>query len=227
MCIRQDSSLWSWGDNQAGQLGIGTNGSTYDKKIPTKVDSIESVQRVVCGLLQCAAITYDSTLFTWGRNLNGQLGNGTTLINNYPKQNLISKAILDVSTGGGHTLVRTFDSTLYSFGANDIGQLGIGSPVLYSATPIIVNDPCFITTSINNTVAQVKFEIYPNPTKDLVRIASTSGKIEIYNNIGVLINEFEVGNGIKSISMNNLPSGLYVFKYSYGTFVKSQLLILL
>lgn len=55
--------------------------------------------------------------------------------------------------------------------------------------------------------------IYPNPTNDIINIVSskTLSKIEIYNNIGVLIKSIEDLNDVIKIDISNLPSGIYLF----------------
>ena len=71
--IKSDGSLWTWGNNDAGQLGDGT---TTDRSTPVKV--MDNVAAVSLGFYHSAAIKSDGSLWIWGVNGYGQLGDGTT-----------------------------------------------------------------------------------------------------------------------------------------------------
>jgi len=79
--IKSGGTLWSWGDNGFGQLGDGTNASSY-KPIPVNDDS--NWQQISAGYYHTTAIKSDGTLWSWGRNSEGQLGDGTTVNKNAP-----------------------------------------------------------------------------------------------------------------------------------------------
>ena len=75
--IKTDNSLWVWGDNDYGQIGSGVDRDEKPSYAePVKV--LDNVVAVSCGLYHTAAVTGDGTLYTWGENLSGQLGNGGT-----------------------------------------------------------------------------------------------------------------------------------------------------
>ena len=79
-CITKDGSLYTWGYNNRGQLGDGT---TEDKLSPIKImDNVAQVSLAESGafglLYYSACITKDGSLYTWGNNISGQLGDGTT-----------------------------------------------------------------------------------------------------------------------------------------------------
>jgi alpha-tubulin suppressor-like RCC1 family protein len=80
--VKNDGSLWTWGDNSTGTLG---NGTTTDRSSPnTVVGAGLNWNRVAVGQLSATgggfamAIKNDGTLWTWGSNANGQLGDNTT-----------------------------------------------------------------------------------------------------------------------------------------------------
>jgi len=77
-CARKtDGTLWCWGLNDSGQLGDGTIGSN---PLPEQVASLgSSVVQVALGFRQTCARKSDGTLWCWGGNLEGMLGNGTTV----------------------------------------------------------------------------------------------------------------------------------------------------
>ena len=95
--ILTDKTLKCWGDNYYGQLGNGKSGGsdtnsdatdTYDADIdsntPLQVPSLTNVIEVSCGWHHTCVLLSDRTIKCWGRNLNGQLGNGTTTNSSVP-----------------------------------------------------------------------------------------------------------------------------------------------
>jgi hypothetical protein len=94
-----------------------------------------------------AFIANDGTVWTFGLNVYGQLGNGTTTDSNIPIATGITNAIF-VSCGFFHTLVLKSDGTVWAFGYNFYGQLGIGTNTLSEPTPVqvsAINDAIYIS----------------------------------------------------------------------------------
>ena len=129
--ITTDGSLYTWGENSYGQLGNGTINERYDAdtyNIPRKI--MDNVQEVSLGNKYSAAITTDGSLYTWGSNSYGQLGDGTTtdsptpikIMDNVKAVSLSSKTEYDRQTAA-----ITTDGSLYMWGRNDDGQLGDGT----------------------------------------------------------------------------------------------------
>jgi hypothetical protein len=83
LALLKDGSLWSWGDNNSGQLGLGDYERRYS---PTRISMPNGVP--VTKIASCAdggyAVTEDGSLYAWGDNPDGQLGNGTTERSNLP-----------------------------------------------------------------------------------------------------------------------------------------------
>ena len=75
--IRSDGSLWSWGKNDGGQLGVG--GPLQDKSIPTRVGGWLDWTTISGGGLHSLGIRSDGSLWAWGKNDYGQLGTGDPL----------------------------------------------------------------------------------------------------------------------------------------------------
>jgi alpha-tubulin suppressor-like RCC1 family protein len=90
--IASDGTLWSWGDNTHGSLGLGDN---LPRSIPTQVGTATWTE-VSAGFDTAFAIKSDGTLWAWGGNSMGQLGDGTTVDTNTPHQ---------VGTGNGWTSI--------------------------------------------------------------------------------------------------------------------------
>ncbi len=175
--IAEDGTLWSWGENASGQLG---DGSTTDKSIPVRVQKIGTTLKVVsAGFNHIVGIDIDGTLWSWGANGRGQLGDGSTTDKSTPvrvKQagrttgtfvNNTTKWKA-VSAGEHHTVAIDIGGTLWSWGRNDNGQLGDGTKENKS-TPVRVKQAGGTTgTFVNNTT---KWEVVSAGDKHTVGIA--------------------------------------------------------
>lgn len=73
MVLKSDGTVWSWGDNQYGQLGDGTK---IYKKFTVKVSGITEIKEIAAGYYHGIAFKNDGTLWAWGDNYYGQLGDG-------------------------------------------------------------------------------------------------------------------------------------------------------
>jgi len=124
--IKTDGTLWTWGYNANGQLGDNT---VISKSIPTQVSvGNANWKQVSCGSTHTAAIKTDGTLWTWGYNIYGQLGDNTTIQRNIPVQTSVGGTDWkQVTAGGNHTAAIKNNGTLWTWGLNNLGQLGNGT----------------------------------------------------------------------------------------------------
>jgi alpha-tubulin suppressor-like RCC1 family protein len=124
--VRTDSTLWCWGDDWAGQLGVGR---TSDGHLPEQVSSpaTDGWAAVSAGAAHTCAVRTDGTLWCWGWNLLGQLGLGDQPDQELPQQ--VTAPAADgwslVEAGGEHTCALR-GHALWCWGHNASGQLGIG-----------------------------------------------------------------------------------------------------
>ena len=128
-CARKaDGTLWCWGHNQSGQLGTGSPPRTMS---PVQVTALgASVAQVATGISYTCARKADGTLWCWGLNSYGQLGNGSTTNSSSPTRiAALGTAVAQVAVGDGHACARKNDGTLWCWGDNGYGQLGNGSTV--------------------------------------------------------------------------------------------------
>lgn len=123
--LREDDTLWAWGDGGYGSLG---QGNTNTQNSPTQIGSAEWSKFSARTLGTIAAIKTNGTLWMWGSNGQGQLGLNDIAQRNSPVQ-VGSATWNDVSTsaGGRFTLGVRSNGTLWAWGDNDDGQLGQGT----------------------------------------------------------------------------------------------------
>ena len=111
--IKEDGSLWTWGNNQYGQLGDGT---TQYRDIPVKVmdDVVDvSISNADC-FVHTTAIKSDGSLWAWGDNGSGQLGDGTREDKYTPVK--IMDNVVAVSIGEAYTVAIKSDGSLWTWG---------------------------------------------------------------------------------------------------------------
>ena len=122
--IKTDGTLWLWGYGAEGQLGKNTITSISSPLQTTAFGT--NWKQVNCGYLHTAAIKTDGTLWTWGANSFGQLGDNTTTSRSSPIQTIARGTNWkQVSGGKQHTAATKTDGTLWTWGSNaTYGQLG-------------------------------------------------------------------------------------------------------
>ena len=152
VALRGDGTLWTWGGNNSGELGIGTYTRT---NTPQRIGSDTNWLTVAVGLYHSVALRTDGTLWTWGRNDQGQLGIGTFTLNapfgaNTPQRIGTNANWQAISAGREHTVALCADGTLWTWGQNRFGQLGIGtfSPS-FPETPSGTNTPQQVGSDTN------------------------------------------------------------------------------
>jgi alpha-tubulin suppressor-like RCC1 family protein len=130
LALRTDGSLWAWGENVWGQLGIATNANqlNLNQYSPRQVGSDSNWAQMDAGHDHSAGVKTDGSLWTWGRNLDGQLGDGTTDFRNMPIRIGSGALWRQVATGESHTVAVRADGTLWAWGSNRLGQLGDPEP---------------------------------------------------------------------------------------------------
>jgi len=123
LAIRTDGSLWAWGWNAEGQLGLG---DTAQRNSPTRVGTDTNWRQVAIGVWHTLATRTDSSLWAWGRNLEGQLGLGDTAQRNSPTRVGTDTNWRQISASINHSQAIRIDDSLWAWGLNSSGQLGLG-----------------------------------------------------------------------------------------------------
>jgi alpha-tubulin suppressor-like RCC1 family protein len=131
---KTDGTLWAWGTNGFGQLGIG---STTSQNIPTQIGSGTNWAKIDAAQNNGYAIKTDGTLWAWGDNSVGQIGDGSTTQRTAPVQVGSETTWSEIAVGYAHVIGLLAAGTAWSWGGNGSGQLGHGNTTeLHSPTQI-------------------------------------------------------------------------------------------
>lgn len=134
--IKTDGTLWSWGSNGAGQLGIG---NTSDRSSPVQVGTMTNWAKVGGGTAFGAAIKTDGTLWAWGDNTYYQLGNGTTTSTSSPIQVGTLSNWAAISAGASSLAAINTSGQLWGVGSNNSAQMGLGGNETLAATTQVLS----------------------------------------------------------------------------------------
>jgi len=146
IAIKTDGSLWAWGMNVEGQLGDGTS-STY-KTSPTRIGTDTNWKSVSAGSDHTIALKTDGSLWAWGYNSYGQLGDGTTTRRTTPTKIGIDSNWKSVSAGSYHTVAIKTNGSLWAWGQNWRGQLGDGTNSYYDNSSNYIDNDKYTPTKI-------------------------------------------------------------------------------
>ncbi len=141
LALDNAGNVWAWGNNDYGQLGIGIFGGTSSTPAIVKdaagTGQLSDIIAISAGQYWSVAVKQDGTIWSWGRDNWGVLGNDKTLADkNLPVQVKVGDSsgttlgnlldIMDVTTGTEHNFALKSDGTLWSWGCYNDGRLGPG-----------------------------------------------------------------------------------------------------
>jgi alpha-tubulin suppressor-like RCC1 family protein len=137
--LLSNGAYYDWGYNAAGQLG---DGRTVSSDVPVKVRLPAAARQVSQGGSgatngQTIAILANGSVWAWGANRTGQLGDGTTASSDVPVPVHVPAGVTFATVNSGGYACYAIDrrGQLWAWGGNDYGQLGTGSGALFKATP--------------------------------------------------------------------------------------------
>ena len=156
IATKTDGTLWAWGYNYYGELGLGdqgVNSVSSNRSSPTQVGALTNWSKVSTLVSVTVAIKTDGTLWAWGYNANGELGQNDTVYNkNSPVQVGTLTTWSQVSTAGHNTIATKTDGTLWIWGRNDYGELGQNDQISRSSPTQVGSGTTWNLVTINNYV---------------------------------------------------------------------------
>ncbi len=117
--------VYCWGSNRSGEAGIGGYGDLPAPVMP--VNGLSGVSAITAGDSHTCALLTSGTVWCWGANWYGQLGDGTTTNRLTPVPVSGLSGVSAIAAGYGHTCALLTSGTVWCWGNNGYGQLGDGT----------------------------------------------------------------------------------------------------
>jgi len=156
LALDSSGTVWSWGNNGYGELGDRATGGSHPTPVP--VPFLNQIVQVSAGVGYSLALRSDGTVWAFGANSNGQLGDGTTVSRNSPEQVPGLGGIIKVVAGEETSYAIGAGGALLAWGSNAFGELGNGTTTGQSLKPVAVpglSGVTSVSTSQTETLAAV------------------------------------------------------------------------
>jgi alpha-tubulin suppressor-like RCC1 family protein len=127
IAVDADGIVWAWGADLYGQLGDGMQRTRYAAVDAVRVRGLTNVVAVAAGGNHSLALKADGTVWAWGDNSFGELGDGTRTVRSIPIQVAGVNHVVAISAGYLHSAALRADGTVWTWGNNLHGQLGDGT----------------------------------------------------------------------------------------------------
>ena len=221
LALKSDGSLWAWGSNTFGQLGDGTKTPQHSpvKVMVTGTQQLDGVVAISAGYIHSMALKADGTVWAWGYDSYGLLGDGPRgygYVTCYPVQvktgsNSFLTNVVAISAGYQFSVALTADGTIYTWGSGSYGQMGNNTVLTNSyATPSfcskVINTPPSVSLSISAGP-------YMQPaTLTLSAVVSDTdndvSRVDLFEN-GSSLGSFTSGSN--TLTLSNVLAGQYTF----------------
>lgn len=122
VALKEDGTVWSWGNNVFGQLGH--TDFVVRNNQPMMVVDLKDVKAIAAGEWHTVALKEDGSIWAWGDNEDGQLGDGRVIATNKPVQAIDIEEVVAIASGNCFTVALKQDGTVWGWGSNFAGQLG-------------------------------------------------------------------------------------------------------
>jgi alpha-tubulin suppressor-like RCC1 family protein len=167
LALKENGSVWGWGRNHFGQLG---DGSTLDRKGPVRVEGLSDVVAIATGGVTpvSLAVKKDGTVWAWGANTKGQVGDGSTTHRLTPVQVTGLSDVIAVAANNSSAYALKKDGTVWAWGNNSVGQLGDGTFVDRSTPVQVVGVTKAKTIAAGGASAIAMAEDPSDPTQNTV-----------------------------------------------------------
>lgn len=140
LALEQDGTVWAWGANNQGQLGLDTGVTGFTNPTPIQVSGLADITAIAAGGEFGLALARDGTVWAWGNDWNGELGRGTLDWQHsgglvaHPAPQPVQRlgTVVAIAAGYAFALALTHDGTVWSWGQAEAGlgtfsDLGTGS----------------------------------------------------------------------------------------------------
>lgn len=220
--IKTDGTLWAWGyevpispDNFFYGNGL-IDSNNYTANIPIQVGTDADWVDIVNSLRSIVALKNNNTMWVWGENSHGELGDGTFIDRYVPTQIGASINWIDATSGRADWRPRFYafneNHDLYKWGYD----LDENIQSVTSTIPVLSGTTC--TLNVDDFDNQ-EVVVYPNPSNDFFNIQIGNGfqiqKLELYNELGQLLyisNTIEVNSNILRVDAKEYARGVYFIK---------------
>jgi alpha-tubulin suppressor-like RCC1 family protein len=153
LALGADGTVWSWGSNYSGELGDPALTADADvRKTPGRIPGLSDIVAIAAGSWHGVALAKDGSIWTWGANDRGQLGDGTTKLHIAPAKVTGITDATAISAGGRSSLMLRQDGTVWGTGAAPGMCLGNSTDV-HSFTPTRLSNAKSISGGTGHTLA--------------------------------------------------------------------------
>ena len=154
--IAQNNTIWCWGDNSLSQLGSSAYNTIADSLslVPVQTAALGGgriAQRIVAGLNHTCVLATDGTVWCWGENGKGAVGDGSFTNQENPVQVILADTATKIAAGGSTTCAVLTNNSVQCWGRNNFGQVGIGSVLsstIGTPTNVLLIPASFIVSDI-------------------------------------------------------------------------------
>lgn len=157
MILKNDGTVWVWGNGDNGQLGNGIKSDNPHNPVyqitPIQEKGLDNIKMVASGESHCIALKDDGTVWAWGDNTNGEVGDSASLRQLTPIKVDGLSNVISIATGGGFSLALKSDGTVWAWGSNTYCQMGNGNIGGSQHTPAQVLTTPVPTTPIVTIIA--------------------------------------------------------------------------
>ena len=145
LALSSDGTVWAWGNPGHGKIGNDSVPIYHTVKTPIQVMGLDGegflddVVEVSAGPDHSLALKADGTVWAWGNNWYGQLGDGTRHTRSTPVKVRGIEQVQEISAGNSYSMAVRSDGTVWAWGANGSGKLGDGSKTRRTIPTRVVN----------------------------------------------------------------------------------------
>lgn len=152
LALKKDGTVWAWGSDAYGTNGIGNTVPNISISSPVQVNNLTGIIDISGGLNYALALKYDGTVWAWGDNTYGQIGNGNKTNVNAPVQVNGLTGVVAISAGGTSLALKN-DGTLWGWGSRGGVGIGIVGPETLTPTQVPITGVTLIEAGTGHCLA--------------------------------------------------------------------------